>query len=325
LLGAQRAVITLATTKMLYVEMAFVLARSFVLWNRDTGILFHIVTDLEFEMPHELRGHVHVIRVPFGTLGVGFSPKLHLDEFAPAPQTLFIDADCLVMGPLASVFDRFAGRPVSVVGSPMKEGRWWCTVEDVLKRIGRPSLPSFNGGVYYIEPGPQATAVYARARALEGLYDEWELVRLRGRPNDEILVSIAMAEANLEAIPNDGTVMVPCNLYQVFRELDVFTGRCVLENPPATHKLHWKTAPVQTRHPVIPHFVDTFTRHWRYLAEAECLRLHMHVGLPRFLARLIASLTISLPSQAKANAKDWLRPIYRAFFGLRTIQKSERI
>ena len=321
----QRAVITLATTKMVYVEMAFVLARSFVFWNRDAGIPFYIVTDLEFETPRELRDHVQIIRKPAGALGVGFSTKLHLDELAPADQTLFIDADCMVFGPLSSIFDRFAGRPISVLGFAMTAGRFWCTVEDVLKRIGRPALYSFNGGIYYVEPGSVATAVYARARELEAAYDDWGLVRLRGRPNDEILMSIAMAEADLTPLEDDGTVMVPCNLYRVFRKLDVFAGRCVLENPPAGHKLHWKTTPAQTRRPVIPHFVDTYTSDWRYLAQAERLRLHMRAGVPLTLARLITFLTISLPGQIKQGVKDGLRPIYRALFGTRAIQASERI
>ena len=45
-----RAAITLATTKTVYLEMAYTLARSFMVWNRDSGIDFHIITDLETEL-----------------------------------------------------------------------------------------------------------------------------------------------------------------------------------------------------------------------------------------------------------------------------------
>ena len=321
----RRAVITLATTKMIYVDMALVLARSFVLWNRDAGIPFYIFTDVEFEMPRELQGVVEVKRMPPGALGTGFSPKLHLDRLAPAPQTMFIDADCMVMGPLDPIFDRFAGRAVSVFGVRMSEGIWWGDVAAILKRIGKPAMTGFNGGLYYVEPGETANRVYARAREIEGLYDEWGLARLRGRPNDEVLMSIAMAEADLPAVEDDGTIMVPYNSYQVFRELDVFAGRCAMENPPPGAPKHRDGVPVRIVHPVIPHFVDTYTLHWRYLAEAERLRLHMASGLPRWLARLATFVTISIPGMLKMNGKEWFRPLYRALFGVRAVKANERV
>ena len=321
----RRAVITLATTKMIYVDMALVLARSFVLWNRDAGIPFYLFTDVEFDLPRDLQGYVELKRMPPGALGTGFSPKLHLDEIAPAPQTLFIDADCMVMGPLAPIFDRFAGRAVSVFGVHMSEGIWWGDVSAILKRIGRTWMTGFNGGLYYVEPGETAAKVYARAREIEGLYDSWGLARLRGRPNDEVLMSIAMAEANLEPVHDDGTIMVPYNSYSLFRELDVFAGRCTMENPPRGNKLHRNGVPVRVVHPVIPHFVDTYTLHWRYLAEAERMRLHMASGVPRWLARIYTFTTISIPGWLKMTGKEWLRPVYRALFGVRAVKANERV
>lgn len=44
-------------------------------------------------------------------------------------------------------------------------------------------------------------------------------------------MSIAMAESGLEAVKADGTIMVLYNSYPVFRELDIFAGRCAMENP----------------------------------------------------------------------------------------------
>jgi hypothetical protein len=322
--SSRRAVITLATTKMLYVDMALVLARSFVFWNRDAGIPFYLFTDVAFDLPRELEGHVELKRMPAGALGTGFSPKLHLDEIAPGAQTIFIDADCMVMGPIAPIFDRFAGRAVSVFGERMTGGIWWGDIAAILKRIDRPAMTGFNGGLYYVEPGETAAMIYARARDLESQYDAWGLARLRGRPNDEVLMSIAMAEANQEAVRDDGTIMVPYNSYSLFRELDVFAGRCVMENPPPGHRLHRKDVPVRIVHPVIPHFVDTYTHHWRYRAEAERLRLHMRWGLPRWLARAVTFAGISIPGWIKMNGKEWLRPAYRLLFGVRAVKANER-
>ena len=137
-------------------------------------------------------------------------------------------------------------------------------------------------------------------------------------------MSIAMAEENQEAIKDDGTIMVPYNSYSLFRELDVFAGRCAMENPPPGHSLHRKDVPVRVVHPVIPHFVDTYTHHWRYLAEAERLRLHMRWHLPCWLARVVTFTGISVPGWLRMNGKEWLRPLYRLLFGVRAVKANER-
>src|SRR5262245_5358629 len=140
---SRRAVITLATTKDIYVQMAFTMARSFLYWNRDSGIDFHLMTDLDLVLPADFGG-IKLARFAPGELGSGFSPKLHLDRLSPAPQTLFIDADCLCVQPLTSVFDRFAGREVSVVGGTIATGKWWGDIDRLRAELCVGPLPYFN-------------------------------------------------------------------------------------------------------------------------------------------------------------------------------------
>ena len=322
--AAQRAVITLATTKPIYVDMAFTLARSFLRWNRDCGIGFHMITDLEFDLPADL-SWIRLVRVAPGALGAGFSPKLHLDSLAPARQTLFIDADCLCMGPLDPSFDTFAGRKVAVVGRTLSTGTWWGDIPALCARFGVAALPHFNGGLYYLEPGPEAAAVYARARALEQQYDEIGLLRLRGRPNDEILLSIAMAEARMMPLPDDGTILGVFNVYPKFEELDVFAGRCRMSNPPAFDPMHKPTVPVREIAPLIPHFVNNYTDHWRYRAEAQKLRQTSQQGLPDIVARAITAIGISIPGWSIETAKNTFRPTYHKLFGVRRMAPSKRV
>jgi hypothetical protein len=310
-----RAAITLATTKAVYLEMAYTLARSFMVWNRNSGISFHIITDLDTELPADLKD-VKLVRIPSGALGKGFSPKLHLDELAPAQHTLFIDADCLCVGPLDPVFDRFAGRAVAVAGGKISTGLWWSDVTEVCRRIGVASLPKFNGGIYYLEPGERATAVYARAREVAPLYDAWNLVRL---------MAIAMAEAGLEALPDDDdTIMAPFNNYPHFLELDVFAGRCRICNPPPPHRLSRPDLPFKIIEPVIPHFVNDYTDHWRYRAEALKLRV-VAKGMPLVLARLLAFCTVVVPGLAVEIGKVKLRPLFRKLFGVRRVKLTARV
>ena len=323
-LSAARAVITLATTKPIYVEMAFTLARSFQRWNRDSGIGFHLITDLEFPLPPDL-SWIQLVRVSPGALGEGFSPKLHLDSLAPARQTMFIDSDCLCLGPLGPAFDRFAGRPVAVVGDTMSTGQWWGDIAALCQRFHVPALPHFNGGLYYVEPGAAATAVYDQARVLERQYDEIGLLRLRGRPNDEILMSIAMAEAGLMPLADDGTILGVFNVYPKFEALDVFAGRCRMSNPAPPDPMYKPTVPIAAISPLIPHFVNNYTDHWRYRAEAQKLRQTSQQGLPDIVAKAITAVEIEIPGWSVETAKNTLRPAFHKRFGVRRMTPRTRV
>ena len=48
--------------------------------------------------------------------------KLHLDAYTPFDETLYIDADCLAVAPVAPLFALFADVPVGVVGGPIRDG-----------------------------------------------------------------------------------------------------------------------------------------------------------------------------------------------------------
>ena len=112
-----------------------------------------------------------------------------------------------VCATLLFVFDRFAGKPVSVIGGTISEGEWFGDVAHTCQLAGVSELPKFNGGIYYLKSGPKATAVYERARALLLDYDAMGLVRLRDAPDDELLMAIAMAQEGCCAIPEDGEIM----------------------------------------------------------------------------------------------------------------------
>ena len=51
----------------------------------------------------------------------------------------------------------------------------------------------------------------------------------------------------------------------------------------------------------------------------------MRFGIPCRLARLVTFATISIPGWLKMSGKEWLRPFYRALFGVRAIKASERL
>jgi hypothetical protein len=318
----KRAVLTVATGKPAYWAMAVELARSFEYWNRDNDIGFFVLTDLDEPVPPALR-RLRKIAVPRGSLGNGFSAKLHLDRFAPAEQTLFIDADCLCVKPLDFVFDRFAGRAVSVVGGTIAQGEWFGDVTRTCREAQVAALPKFNGGIYYLEPGAKASAVYERARALLPHYDALGLVRLRGSANDELLMAIAMAQENCWGIQEDGSVMGEFLSTPKVIALDTVRGRCILDNPPPPDPRHRAWFALPRVRPAVVHFLGNHVSDWLYRSEVLRLRLVVDYRVPPVMASAAGSV-FRWPHQITDAAKDALRPALHATFGPRKVREGIR-
>jgi len=199
-------VLTLALGKPFYFNLACNLARSFRMWHRDDRIKFVLVTDLDKPLPADLTW-CQLKRIEPGQYGAAFTPKLSLDLMVVSERTLFIDADCLVYEPLDRLFSVLAGRPVATVGTQICNGEWFGDVAMLCHRLDVSSIPKFNGGLYYLERGAASSSVFRRARELVASYDELGLVRLRGTPNDELVIASAMALHGLRAVPDDGSFM----------------------------------------------------------------------------------------------------------------------
>jgi hypothetical protein len=323
MISPQRAVLSIATGKPIYLQMAINLARSFKWWHKDSDIQFVLATDRKDLLPQDL-SDIEVIELQPGELGQGFSPKLHLDKLAPADCTLFVDADCLCVGSLESVFDRFAGHAVSVVGKALTEGEFFGDVKLVREQFNLSYLPYFVGGLYYFERGETSTSVYETARALEPQYDEIGLIRLRGRPNEEPLMAIAMAMHGQTPIPEDGSIKAEPMFYPSGMTVDVIRGKATLWNSPK-HPLHSSIWGLAEASPLIVHFhcvnaeVAPYTR--------ECLKLEkiIHEHWNPQLANSYAFLKLSIPQIAVNAFKDTFRPLYRKLFGVRKIRISERV
>ena len=319
-----KAVLTIATGKPIYIEMAVNLARSFKWWHKDSAIKFFLATDQKDLLPDDL-SDIEIIEVQPEQYGQGFSPKLHLDKLAPAQQTLFIDADCLCVGSLESVFNRFAGHAVSVVGTMISQGEWFGDIAAVCQRFQIPALPKFNGGVYYIEKGEESDRIYATARELEPQYDEIGLLRLRNRPNDELLMSLAMSLHNQTPIPEDGSIMSDPQACPGGLTIDVLRGKSKLINPSAPHPKHQTWYPFTEVHPVLVHFLGHHTTIYPYKREELRLNLVLAKGWTILAADTWATLFCSIPSLSSRTFKDGLRPVYKQVFGNRTVSVSNRI
>jgi len=319
-----KAVLTIATGKNVYLDMAANLARSFRWWNRDNGIAFYLATDLPEHLPEDVESYIKIIALKPDELGKGFSTKLHLDKLAPGGQTLFIDADCLIYGNLLPVFEKFKGHPVSVVGGYMSSGDWFGDIAAVCTQFNIKQLPKFNGGIYYIEKGAEATQVYETARRLEPRYDEIGFMRLRGRPNDEVLMAVAMQLHGQTPIADDGSILGDPQACRYRCATNVISGERELINPPPPHPLHQNWYPHYKVSPLVVHFLGSYTHNYPYLKDAYRLQQALN-GKLNLITELKALLTIQYPQQLSALAKTVFRPVYHKLFGHRKIKPSERI
>ena len=319
----ERAVVTLAVGKPFYVSLAVNLARSFLWWHRRSDIGFAIATDQAHLLPPDLHD-VRVIPLTPGQFGSGFTPKLYLDQFAPAERTLFVDSDCLCVSSLEPVFERFASRSVAVAGGTMSAGEWFGDVQAVCRRFGLPHLVKFNGGLYYLERGAQSTAVYETARQLEPEYDRIGLVRLRGKPNEELLMAISMAMHAQSPVPDDGTIMADPQAFPGPIVIDVLRGGAHLQNPSAPHATHRTWNQLSEARPVIVHFLDDWTLRHPYVREEFRLALVLGRHWPMWAANVAAALLKSGPAKLTHGIKELLRPVYRRLFGTRGVKISPR-
>jgi len=321
--AADQSAFTIATGKPIYLEMAIALARSFRLWHRDFDIEFHLVTDRKkSELPDDM-SDVNVITIEPGQFGFGFAPKLHLDKLAPAPRSMFIDADCLCVGPLDQAFETFSGHAVSVIGREISSGEWFGDVAGICDRFGITAMPRFNGGVYYLERGPKCSQIYDTARALLPRYDEIGFKRLRGHANDEVLMSLAIALEAETAIPERGDIMNSLLAGPGGLEIDSFKGHALLKNP-RNHPGHNAWYDLEEMRPKLVHFLGSDLNTYPYRQEIIRLRLVSERKLPIWLATLWSKVTFSWPWLVTDAAKRALRPLYHALFGLRSMRAGAR-
>jgi hypothetical protein len=319
----QRQVLTLATGKKIYADLAVHLARSFVKWNDFKSISFFIVTDMPELIPADVLAWTKIITIKTEAFGLGFSPKLHLDELAPDGQTLFIDSDCLIFGNIEPIFEKFKDKTVSVLGNYINDGEWFGDIKSILQHFNIPHIPKFNGGIYYLKNGKKAKEVYQTARDLEDRYDEIGFKRLRDRPNDEVIMALAMQLHHMEPVIDDGTVMSDPQACPGGYSINVVSGERWLINPASPHPLHQTWYPFEKVNPLIFHFLGYYTKHYPYQREVYRLDKYLKNKLGLF-TEIKAKLSIEWPERMKVKAKNTFRPLYRKLFGIRKIAKSER-
>lgn len=217
-----RGILTIATGKQRYIDMAKTLAVSVRL--NDPGLKMAIVTD---SSDPELSTLFDQIIPHDPSIGTGIIQKINMYHYSPFDETLFIDADCMVVRPLGFLFDAFSSLKISVLGKKVYAGNMFgVEIDELKKQFPLEYLLSFNGGTYYFKKSDQAAKVFETVTGLARNYGQLGLNLHRGERNEESVMSIAMGMHGVEPVPDEIQGMyTPVGQQGIFR-MDVLKGYC---------------------------------------------------------------------------------------------------
>ena len=218
----KRGILTIAQGSMHYIEMAITLAMSLKLKCPDMPIA--VVTDSEDERLKVYFDHIIPINPSYG---FALEQKLHILDYSPFEETIYLDSDILIVSPVYFLFDLFKGHDVSTSGGKIMTGEWaGMNVPSIMQRYNIKYLINLNGGLFYFVKSETAQKVFNKAIALLKEYKEIGAILWRGKISDEPLMSIAMSIYEQEPIDDNGKGMrTPLGLSGQFK-MDILKGYC---------------------------------------------------------------------------------------------------
>lgn len=292
LFDQEYSVVTFATNKLSYLQLALNCARSILLYN---DISIYIVSNLNFAIPDTLKKNVFIIPPMPGHAEMGIGMKLHIDQYLQTQHSLFIDSDCLVYDNLNSIFAAAMGNDVSVAGN-VTAAKNWCgdeQAETIKQNFGVDDLIRYNGGLYYLKKSDLTTKIFDKARAIGEKYDDYGFSRIGKWINEEGPLAIAMMLNHQQPIPDDGQFMTDLFTDGRPNVLNVLTGDIKLINPapPAAKHRPWYPAAYS---PIILHFGGSSIKAYPYNAQVMLLKLN-DMKLPVWVSSLLVTLFYNIP------------------------------
>ncbi len=262
--SARQGYLTLALDNQKYALLARNLALS--IQHRDPGRPISVIINSSVSIPERDRGLFdQVILNPDDNGVFGCAHKIFMFDKSPYEQTLFIDADSLLIGQdIEKFWSMLQSYDFTVVGDKAYQGHWGGDLDigEIRKHLGIPYVVRMNSGVIYFKRGAVTSHIAEEIKAIfDGAKD---LISSEHRANvgefaDEPIIGAAMGRLGLEPLPaitETGTLMVmPLNAKVC--ELNVATGQTVVEK--GRHIMH----------PQILHFSGNPFPRYKYIAAAR--------------------------------------------------------
>jgi len=185
-----------------YVDMAVNLAASIKVMDPSRGIC--LVHDDGASLPSEVpEVFSHTAALPRDDRYPGVMSKLRIFDVSPFRETMFVDADCLMVKRDIDRYWQNARRNFfSITGEKKTSGNWkGVDVEMLLRQEQAPYLVQMNSGVFYFDKSPESESFF---RGLNEFYlrrkDFLGVGLHRGKPaqTDEIYIGIYMGLNGLD-------------------------------------------------------------------------------------------------------------------------------
>jgi len=195
---APRGFVTIATGSDKYYKMALNLLHSYQL-NGNSNLPFALICDKDCDISREF-DHVVIIPNPHNS----FLDKLSLYDTTPYQETIFIDADSLVLQDTNPLWDDFAqSDDLSCYGRelPLESLDGWFYYEGMkdLKSQLKFNI-SMHGGLYYLRKTSRCQAIFDKAIELVDHYRDYSFYYFN-EPADEPLLALSMALSDCKPCP----------------------------------------------------------------------------------------------------------------------------
>jgi hypothetical protein len=277
--------VTLATGSRFYVEQAVNLALSLKL--NDPGRPRCLITDRAESLSEAYRALFdEVLEIDDRRGFFGCLNKLRVQALSPFDETMYIDADCIVVKPdMDRHWMRLGGCAFGISGEKKTSGKWYgFEIADVVSTLGVDYVGVMNSGVFCFRSGADSAIFFDTALRL--VESHGELLGATHRHElqlaDEPFLGAALGLHQIEPVdyrPEEGSVMV--TTYRTSgTAFDPFHGRSMMTKNSdfAVLGRFWPRRRVQ-HSPSIVHFVKLKPRA-AYLAISH--RLRSHFGVERY-------------------------------------------
>lgn len=199
--------LTLAIGAQDYISQAYYLGLS--LKQNMPGYPTAVVSDDETGRLAGVYDHVVPAR---RSLGRGVRQKMHIDQYTPFEETLFIDADCIAARPFEQELDEVRGFDFTpMVQRSLQLGdddEYFLHLPSLMQRLDLRVLPKFNGGVYFFRKSALSESIFESARHIQSEPAEFGLKAFDATgPGDEPAYALAMARHDVSGYEDRGRLM----------------------------------------------------------------------------------------------------------------------
>lgn len=286
-----RGFVTIATGHEKYYRMAVNLLRSYRQYGNDPTP-FTLLCDRDCPEAREFDSFVLIEDAKHSYLD-----KLSIDLYTPYEETIFLDADVLILKDTKVLWDDFSGKDdFSCYGRALtldaRDGWFWYEeMGDLKPRIS--FGVSMHGGLYYLKKSAKCREVFDTARYFSRNYHNYKF-SIFTKPADEPVLALSMALAGIRpcSIPgrmlflpsHDGKIRVNAG------------GQVLLRNKPSEA--------------LMIHFGNRYLARFLYRYLLETLDYHRNGGEGILPAKKRMAVRMRcLPEDTKAMLKRMIRKI----------------